>query len=130
MNKRTPYWTDMKWQLRNWLYFAWLSGDHIVEQHVHNIDVAHWFMDANPAKVSAMGGRQSRTSPDYGHVFDHFACEFEYADGRRVTSYCRQVDGASGRVEEVIYGSKGQAILASGRAEIKGANSWKWDSKQ
>jgi myo-inositol 2-dehydrogenase / D-chiro-inositol 1-dehydrogenase len=130
MNKRQPAWSDMEWQLRNWLYFAWLSGDHIVEQHVHNIDVAHWYMDANPIKVSAMGGRQSRTNPDYGHVYDHFACEFEYENGRRVTSYCRQVDGASGRVEEVIYGTKGQAILASGRAEITGANAWKWNSKQ
>jgi predicted dehydrogenase len=130
MNKRQPDWTDMEWQLRNWLYFPWLSGDHIVEQHVHNIDVAHWYMDANPKSVTAMGGRQSRTSPDYGCVFDHFACEFEYENGRRVTSYCRQVDNCAGRVEEVIYGTKGQAILASGRAEIRGSNAWKWSNNQ
>jgi predicted dehydrogenase len=130
MNKRQESWSDMEWQLRNWLYFTWLSGDHIVEQHVHNLDVAHWYMDANPTRVMAMGGRQSRTSPDYGNAFDHFACEFEYEGGRRVTSYCRQVDLCSGRVEEVIYGTKGQAILASGRAQITGASPWRWDAKQ
>jgi predicted dehydrogenase len=131
MNKRQPNWSDTEWQLRNWLYFAWLSGDHITEQHVHNLDVAHWAMDATPTKVSAMGGRQVRTSPDYGHVFDHFACEFEYADGRRVSSYCRQIDGCQSRVDEVIYGSQGQMRLAQfGTAEMTGKKTWKWKGEQ
>lgn len=131
MNKRQPAWSDMEWQLRNWLYFTWLSGDHITEQHVHNLDIAHWIMDANPVSVSAMGGRQVRTSPDYGHIFDHFACEFEYADGRRVTSYCRQIDGCSDRVEEIVYASQGVAKLAQfGTAQFRGKTSWTWQGKQ
>jgi predicted dehydrogenase len=129
MHKRRPEWTDTEWQLRNWLYFAWLSGDHIVEQHVHNLDVAHWFMDALPARVGALGGRQVRTSPDYGHAFDHFACDFEYADGRRVSSQCRQIDGCSGRVEEVIHGTEGYAVLRSGFAQIHGKKAWRWQGK-
>src|SRR5688500_19024781 len=66
-------WTDAEWQIRNWLYFTWLSGDHIVEQHVHNIDVANWVMAGHPVKATGMGGRQHRTEPKYGHIYDHFA---------------------------------------------------------
>lgn len=131
MNMRRPEWSDMEWQLRNWLYFAWLSGDHITEQHVHNLDIAHWYMGGPPKRVIAMGGRQVRTSPDYGHVFDHFACEFEYEGGRRVTSYCRQIDGCASRVEEFIHGADGYARLAQfGTAEIYGKNPWKWKGQQ
>jgi predicted dehydrogenase len=131
MNKRLESWSDMEWQLRNWLYFTWLSGDHITEQHVHNIDIAHWVMDATPTKVTAMGGRQVRTDPAYGHVFDHFACEFEYADGRRVTSYCRQIDGCDNRVDETVYGTQGTALLAQfGTARFSGKTNWKWEGKQ
>ena len=131
MNKRQPQWSDMEWQVRNWLYFAWLSGDHIVEQHVHNLDVASWYMGANPVSVSAMGGRQVRTSPDYGHVFDHFACDFEYADGRHVASYCRQIDGCSSRVEEVIICEQGTATLRQGGgAQFKGKTNWRWQGEQ
>jgi len=104
---RTPQMSDMEWQCRNWLYFTWLSGDHIVEQHMHNIDVANWVMDALPTKCLGMGGRQSRTDPVYGHIFDHFAVEFEYPDGQRVLSMCRQAQGASNRVAEYVVGTKG-----------------------
>lgn len=126
MNKRQPSWSDMEWQLRNWLYFTWLSGDHITEQHVHNLDIGHWVMDATPKRVTGMGGRQVRTDPAYGHIFDHFSCEFEYEGGRSVTSYCRQIDGCNDRVEEYIYGSKGWANLSMGRAEIFGPAAWKF----
>src|SRR5690349_19988315 len=88
-NPRKPEWTDMEWQLRNWLYFTWLSGDHIVEQHVHNIDAVNWALNAVPSKCWAMGGRQTRTSPEYGHIFDHFAVEYEYPNGVIVNSYSR-----------------------------------------
>jgi predicted dehydrogenase len=131
MHKREQAWTDMEWQLRNWLYFTWLSGDHIVEQHVHNLDIAHWVMDALPTRVSAMGGRQVRTDPAYGQIFDHFACEFEYADGRRVTSYCRQIPNCEDRCEEIVYGTKGNATLRQfGTAIFTGPNAWKWEGKQ
>lgn len=130
MHKRRPEWSDMEWQLRNWLYFAWLSGDHIVEQHVHNLDVACWALEELPRNVSGMGGRQVRTSPDYGHVFDHFAVDYEYESGVSVTSFCRQIDGCAGRVEEVIHGTEGRAVLSSGRAQIFGKSPWRFSGRQ
>ena len=81
-HERQPEWTDAEWQIRNWLYFTWLSGDHIVEQHVHNIDVANWVLGAHPVKATGIGGRQLRTEPKYGHIFDHFAVDFEYRTAR------------------------------------------------
>jgi predicted dehydrogenase len=130
MNPRQPGWSDMEWQLRNWLYFAWLSGDHIVEQHVHNLDVAAWAVGKNPTACLGMGGRQVRTDPAYGHVFDHFAVEYELPDGVSVSSQCRQIDGCAGRVEEVIRGTEGWAVLASGRAQIFGPRAWTWSGQQ
>lgn len=132
MHKHSDHadWSDTQWQLRNWLYFTWLSGDHITEQHVHNLDVAHWAVGRTPVRCLGMGGRQVRTAQDYGNIFDHFAVQFEYEDGVQVSSQCRQIDGCSGRVEEVILGTEGQAILASGRAQIKGPKAWRFDSQQ
>ncbi|HJO30706.1 MAG TPA: Gfo/Idh/MocA family oxidoreductase, partial [Acidobacteriota bacterium] len=66
--ERQPGWTDMEWQARNWLYFTWLSGDHIVEQHIHNIDVANWAMQGHPIKAVGVGGRQVRVEPEFGHI--------------------------------------------------------------
>lgn len=130
MNKRQPAWSDVEWQLRNWLYFPWLSGDHICEQHVHNLDVAHWAMGTVPLRCTALGGRQVRTSPEYGTVFDHFGVEYEYEGGRSVSSQCRQIDGCASRVEEVIRGSLGHSVTASGRARLGGKNEWKFTGEQ
>jgi predicted dehydrogenase len=131
MHPRKPEWSDTEWQLRNWLYFTWLSGDHICEQHVHNIDAALWALgDDLPSRALGLGGREVRTSPDYGHVFDHFGVTFEYDDGRFIVSQCRQIDGCAGRVEEIIYGSEGSVHLSSGRAQIKGKNPWRWEDSQ
>ncbi|MFH1745847.1 MAG: Gfo/Idh/MocA family oxidoreductase [Planctomycetota bacterium] len=107
VKKREPGWSDMEWQCRNWLYFCWLSGDHIVEQHVHNVDVVNWAMHGPPVKAVGMGGRQVRTAPEYGDIFDHFSVEYEYENGARVLSMCRQVKGASHRVSERLVGTKG-----------------------
>jgi len=104
---RQPEWTDMEWQIRNWLYFTWLSGDHIVEQHVHNLDVFNWAMNDHPASAYGMGGRQVRTSPIYGHIFDHFAIEYAYPNGVRMSSQCRQIDGCDHRIDEFVAGTKG-----------------------
>ena len=125
--KKTPQMTDMEWQCRNWLYFTWLSGDHIVEQHVHNIDVMNWAFRATPAKVVGMGGRQVRTAPEYGNIFDHFAVEFEYPNGARVMSMCRQIEGCNDRVEEKIVGTKGSAM---GYGEISGPAAWKFEGEE
>ena len=125
--KKTPQMSDMEWQCRNWLYFTWLSGDHIVEQHVHNLDVMNWALGSLPVKVMAMGGRQQRTAPEYGNIYDHFAVEFEYPNGVRVLSMCRQIKGCADRVEERIVGTKGYAF---GYGEIHGTNFWKFDGDE
>jgi predicted dehydrogenase len=124
---REPQMTEMEWQCRNWLYFSWTSGDHIVEQHVHNIDVANWAIGALPKNIVAMGGRQVRVAPEYGNIFDHFAVEFEYPDGMRVASYCRQTKGCAERVEERLVGTKG---VAFGYGEIKGPQPWKFEGEE
>lgn len=121
---RKPEFSDMEWQLRNWLYFTWLSGDHIVEQHMHNIDAVNWAIGSHPLKAVGMGGRQVRTDPKFGNVFDHFAVEYEYPSGVSVTSMCRQIDGCAGRVEEVVRGTEGICTTSSGRAKIEGRNAW------
>ncbi len=118
-----PAWTDMEWQCRNWLYFTWLSGDHIVEQHVHNVDVVNWAMGGPPVKALGMGGRQARTEPKYGNIYDHFSIEYEYANGARVLSMCRQTPGASTRVSERLVGTKG---TANPNGEIHGRCPYKY----
>ncbi len=127
VKEQTEGMSDMEWQCRNWLYFTWLSGDHIVEQHIHNIDVINWAFGTHPVSVMGMGGREVRTGPEYGNIFDHFAIEFEYPNGARVLSMCRQTDGCSNRVSERIVGTKGSAY---GNGRIKGENAWKYDGPQ
>jgi predicted dehydrogenase len=115
--------SEMEWQLRNWLYFTWISGDIIVEQHIHNIDVCNWAMNQHPVKAVSLAGRQVRTAPVYGYVFDHFATEYEYANGVKMVSMCRQIDGTDGNVSEFIVGTKGRS---DGNNWINGATEWKW----
>ncbi|HYX81823.1 MAG TPA: Gfo/Idh/MocA family oxidoreductase [Gemmatimonadales bacterium] len=124
MKPRQPTWSDVEWQIRNWLYFTWLSGDHIVEQHIHNIDVANWALGSHPVKAIGMGGRQARTDPAYGHIYDHFAVEFEYPGGVRVQSMCRQIDGTASRNAERFVGTRG---TSDGQSVIAGAAPWTWD---
>ena len=124
---REPGMSEMEWQCRNWLYFTWLSGDHIVEQHVHNIDVINWAFRSLPVRVMGMGGRQARTGPEHGNIYDHFAVEYEYPNGVRVMSMCRQTKGAADRVEERLVGTKGAAF---GYGEIKGSVSWKFEGEE
>lgn len=120
---RKPDWSDMEWELRNWLYFTWLSGDHIVEQHVHNIDVLNWCFKDHPAKAYGMGGRQVRTDPAYGNIYDHFAIEYEYPNGARAVSMSRQIDGTDSRVAERVVGTKGDADPAG---TIRGENKFRY----
>jgi len=108
-HERKADWTDMEWQCRNWLYHVWLSGDHIVEQHVHNLDVMNWFMGGPPVKCIGLGGRQSRTDPKFGNIFDHFAVEYEYANGARIHSMCRQVNNTGFRITDRFVGTRGVA---------------------
>jgi predicted dehydrogenase len=127
---RQADWTDAEWQIRNWLYFTWLSGDHIVEQHVHNIDVVNWAMNAHPVSANGMGGRQVRTSPDYGHIFDHFAIDYEYGNGTPLASQCRQIQGCANNVTESLVGEKGTVRLDnSGKYAITGPKAWSFGDK-
>ena len=116
VHQRQPAYSDMEWQIRNWLYFTWLSGDHIVEQHVHNLDVINWALGSPPVKALGMGGRQVRTQPEYGNIFDHFAVEYEYPGGVRISSHCRQIAGTATGVGERLVGTRGIAD-PSGRIE-------------
>lgn len=127
VKEKQPEWSDMEWQMRNWLYFDWTSGDHVVEQHVQNIDVINWAMGGPPEKCIASGGRFVRTNPKYGNVYDHFDVELEYANGVRVMSMSRQWEGVSYRVGERLIGTKGTSDPVG---VIKGPNAWKYESNE
>jgi myo-inositol 2-dehydrogenase / D-chiro-inositol 1-dehydrogenase len=103
--------SDMEWQCRSWPWFTWTSGDHIVEQHVHNLDVINWALEAHPEQCVGMGGRAVR---DLGNIYDHFAVEYEYANGVRVASQCRQINGSTSRIAERVVGTKGYADVDRG----------------
>ncbi|MEY5010626.1 MAG: hypothetical protein RLZZ253_1765 [Verrucomicrobiota bacterium] len=119
--------TEMQYQLRNWYYFTWLSGDHIAEQHIHNIDVINWAKNAHPVKARAMGGREITNGPDDGEIYDHFACEFEYEDGSVCFSYCRHQPGCWNSVSEYVQGTKGRAEVNGGK--IYGDNQWRFKAE-
>ncbi len=113
---RQKEWTDMEWQVRNWLYFTWLSGDHNVEQHIHSLDKMAWAMrDEYPVKAIGLGGRQVRTGPEFGHIFDHHSVVYEYANGVKLFSSCRQQDGCANDVSDHIWGTKGVCHINTGR---------------
>jgi predicted dehydrogenase len=121
MNPRQAGWSDMEWQLRNWLYFHWLSGDFVVEQSIHSIDKMMWVMkDEPPVKVSAAGGRSQRTSPEFGNVYDHFNAVIEWKNGTRCFQSSRQWANADQDVSDWAYGTKGTADIQNHR--ILGAN--------
>jgi predicted dehydrogenase len=106
-----PEWTPMEKQIRNWLYYSWLSGDHLIEQAIHNIDKACWVMGKYPIAATALGGRQMRTDPKFGNIYDHFSVVYEYDDGRRVFAQCRQMANCKGDTSDYIWGTKGRAEL-------------------
>ncbi|MEK7254293.1 MAG: Gfo/Idh/MocA family oxidoreductase, partial [Bacteroidota bacterium] len=109
VNERKPGQTEMEYQMRNWYYFNWLCGDHIVEQHIHNLDVSNWVKQNYPVRAQGMGGRQVRVGKDFGEIFDHHFLEFEYADGSRMFSQCRHQPGTMSRVTESFQGTNGSA---------------------
>ena len=119
--KRAP--TEMEYQVRNWYMFNWLCGDHIVEQHIHNLDVINWLKNAYPIRCHGIGGRCFQKGPDSGEIFDHHAVEYEYADGSRMFSQCCQFPGAWSSVSEHATGTKGTCDI-SGQT-IRGENAWR-----
>jgi predicted dehydrogenase len=127
---RAADWDDMTFQLRNWQYFTWLSGDHICEQHVHSLDKAAWAMhDEPPVSVVAFGGRQVLQGEDYGNIYDHFASTFDYANGVRLFSSCCQINGIDSDVTDTFIGEDGICQTQMFRQEIKGAKPWKHRGK-
>ncbi|RMH01476.1 MAG: gfo/Idh/MocA family oxidoreductase [Planctomycetota bacterium] len=123
--KEHPEWSDMEYQIRNWLYFTWLSGDHIAEQHIHSLDKVLWAMrDVPPARITSTGGRIQRTDPKYGNVYDHFNTVYEWENGVKAFSSCRQMAGCSTDVSDYAFGTKGVAALQHHR--ITGENPWRW----
>jgi len=125
--KRQPDWSDMEWQVRCWPYFTWLSGDHIVEQHLHNLDIINWAIGSHPVQCLGMGGRQVRTGPEYGNIFDHFAVEYEYPGGVRVMSMSSQINGTTSRVCERVVGTKGSTYTTRATGYIEGQNPFKYE---
>jgi len=115
--------TEMEYQVSNWYMFNWLCGDHIVEQHIHNLDVINWLKNAYPIRCHGIGGRCFQTGPDSGEIFDHHAVEYEYADGSRMYSQCCQFPGAWSSVSEHAVGTKGTSDI-SGHI-IRGENAWR-----
>jgi predicted dehydrogenase len=111
--------TEMQYQVQNWYYFNWLSGDHIVEQHVHDLDVANWMAQAVPAEAQGSGGRQVRIGPEYGEIFDHHTVEFTYPNGLKMFSYCRHIPRCWNSFSQHAHGSKGCVhIEGHGHAEL------------
>lgn len=119
LRQRKPGMSDMEWQNRNWYYFTWLSGDHIVEQFVHNLDAINWALQAVPVKALGMGGRIVRVDPSYGHIYDHFSIEYEYPNGIRVEAKCRQMEGTTNRVTNRIIGTEGIADVHTDNSIIR-----------
>jgi predicted dehydrogenase len=114
----------MEYQFRNPYYFTWLSGDHIVEQHVHNIDVCNWVKGDHPVEANGMGGRQFRNGRQHGEIYDHHFVEFTYADGTKMYSQCRHIPGCWNSVSEHVLGTKGTAEIHRGR--ISGPDKWRF----
>lgn len=116
--------SGMEWQCRSWPWFTWTSGDHYVEQHVHNIDVINWALGSHPVKCMGMGGREVRTQ---GNIYDHFAVEFEYPNGVRVMSMARQITGCTSRVAEYVVGTEGIMETDGAKGQIKGKRAYTYD---
>ncbi len=114
VRERQPGQSEMEYQMRNWYYFNWLCGDHILEQHIHQIDVANWFIGDYPESAQGMGGREVRTGPDHGHIYDHHFVEFTYPGGEVIASQCRHQPNTMSRVDEVFQTLDGTVYVNGG----------------
>lgn len=110
--------SELEWQCLNWYYYTWLSGDHIVEQFVHNIDTLDWVFQSHPVRAIGNGGRQVRVDSDYGHIYDHFSVEYEYPNGAKVLAMSRQMKGTAHRNANRIVGTKGVADINPGDSRV------------
>ena len=125
VRKRQEGWNDMEYQLRNWYHFTWLCGDHITEQHVHNLDVMNWVLKSHPISAVAIGGKQVNTGPEYGNGWDHFGVDFTYPNDVHVLSMCRHWPNSPGNVSEAVVGTKGKSDCANNITFFNGDKAWK-----
>ena len=135
--KRTSSQNELEYQVRNWFYFNWLCGDHIVEQHIHNTDIINWIKGSYPIKANGHGGRQVRGNPandpdwkDHGEIYDHHFVEFEYADGFRMYSQCRHISNCWQNVSEHIYGSEGHSAVSPHLIFPKSGDPWRYPGQK
>lgn len=129
---RQPDWTDMHWQMRNWYYFTWLSGDFNVEQHVHYLDVCAWAMgDTYPISAIGMGGREVRKGEQYGNIFDHHSVTYTFDNGAKLFSNTRQMPNCARDMSAQVVGSKGRANLNERRNGqfITGETNWSFEGE-
>jgi predicted dehydrogenase len=119
-----PEWSEMEWMIRNWVNWCWLSGDHIVEQHVHNLDVLNWFTGKHPVKAVGMGSRLRRVT---GDQYDNFSIDFTFENGIHVHSMCRQINGCANNVSERLQGSKGATNCQNSILDLAGNEIWKYE---
>ena len=129
--------TELQYQMRNWYYFNWLCGDHICEQHIHNLDVINWLKDGFPVEANGQGGRQVRgnaindgDAKNHGEIFDHHFVEYKYADGSRLYSQCRHIKGCFNSVSEHAYGSKGESDIGRSTIFGKDDSAWRFSGKR
>lgn len=131
---RQPDWTEMTYQMRNWYNFTWLSGDFNVEQHVHFLDVCAWVMkNQYPVRAIGMGGRQVLTGTEYGNIYDHFSVVYEYPDGAKIISSCRQQPGCKNDISAQAIGTRGQAAISERRRGLRirsDSASWVYEGPQ
>jgi myo-inositol 2-dehydrogenase / D-chiro-inositol 1-dehydrogenase len=127
---KQPGQSELMYQINNWYFFTWLCGDHINEQHIHNIDVANWFIGGHPESAQGMGGRMQRVDKKFGQIYDHHYVEYTYANGVRVNSQCRHQSGVYNAVREEFTGTKGKVYLVNSGAcyavNHKGETIWKY----
>jgi myo-inositol 2-dehydrogenase/D-chiro-inositol 1-dehydrogenase len=126
---RQPGQTEMEYQMRNWYYFNWLCGDHINEQHIHNIDVGNWVKNGPPAVAQGQGGRQVRTGIDHGEIYDHHMVEFTYPDGTKMLSQCRHIPNTPDLVDEFGHGTKGEAHIGGGSIRTRDGSEWRYQGR-
>lgn len=126
-----PAWSEMEVQMRNWIYYTWLSGDHIAEQHIHSLDKLAWAMGEYPVGCIATGGRATRLEPEYGNVYDHFSTVYEWKNGVKGFAYCRQWSGAvQTEVSDWVFGTRGRCNIQAAEIEGGGGWSWRWRSEE
>jgi predicted dehydrogenase len=129
VRQRSEKMTEMEYQMSNWYYFTWLCGDHIAEQHIHNLDVGNWVMKGPPSSAQGTGGRQLPFGPNQGEIYDHHMVEFTYPNGTKMLSMCRHQPNTWQAVSEHAHGTKGTADISAGRIKFADGKEWKYEGQ-